>query len=424
MGSQEDGVAMVERLEGRAMLTARAEVVLFERPPEPSYQVGFEAADRLPDGRVVAIANEIDRGYVLARYLPDGRLDPSFGDGGVVSAVYLWKGSLVGLAAAADGSLLHLYRSIPPNSRSGPVRATLVRRLPDGQIDERFASGGSRRVSLGEGAVVRQMAVQADGRIVVAGTLEGRRTAFVVRRLRPDGRADRTFGDGGTITVPVPRRLTHGDLSLDALRIDGEGRLLLVGSDYRDKGITVAGGSRLIVARLLRDGFPDDTYGRRDGLSTPPIRAETVRGGSVEQASVAEGALTVAVHDGIRPSLIRLRSDGELDRRFGRDGRVGVGRPTEVGSDAAVFAYGNGDAVIALRKLTSPQDPFDGDVLLLRVGGTGRVDRAFGNGGSAVIDVRDTDNPIAFELDQDGLTLFGSTRVQPLYPSLFAITVG
>ena len=69
-------------------------------------------------------------------------------------------------------------------------------------------------------------------------------------RLSPDGAIDRSFsGDGRQIV-----RLPGSHDSLDALAVDLEGRLVLVGQ------ATVPGPNSITAARLLPDGRPDPTF--------------------------------------------------------------------------------------------------------------------------------------------------------------------
>src|SRR5262245_45349197 len=111
-----------------------------------------------------------------------------------------------------------------------------------GDLDPTFDGDGGRGISALRTADA--VAVQPDGRIVVAG-LSAAAFAFTVVRLEPGGGDDRSFGAGGVRTIDFggfnwPRAV--------ALQPDGK--------------IVVSGGaSNLQIARLDADGSPDTGFG-------------------------------------------------------------------------------------------------------------------------------------------------------------------
>ena len=99
----------------------------------------------------------------MARFAPDGTLDPTFGSGGFTTT-------------DQPGSWLPAFLARPPARRShsrrgdgevpSPLDFGLVRWNSDGTLDATFGSAGAASVDLGN---VGDMAVQSDGRIVIAG---------------------------------------------------------------------------------------------------------------------------------------------------------------------------------------------------------------------------------------------------------------
>jgi uncharacterized delta-60 repeat protein len=152
-----------------------------------------------PDGNVIVVgvarfATPWD--FVVVRYRPDGSLDPGFGTGGVVTtdlggaddfphAVAVQPdGNIVVAGAAGGGFALARYR-------------------PDGTLDPSFGTGGSVR-SGPHGGGAGELAVQPDGRIVVGGTAWlPNAGAMALARYLPDGRLDATFGQSGIVTNPA-----------------------------------------------------------------------------------------------------------------------------------------------------------------------------------------------------------------------------
>jgi uncharacterized delta-60 repeat protein len=135
------------------------------------------------------------RHFVVARYHPDGSLDASFGFGGVVTTDlggFLGDVVAAGVALQADGKIVVVGNrpNLPP---AGFSDLALVRYLPDGRLDATFGSGG--RVVTTGGPATAGVLVQPDGRLVVGGTGEPTfsfplDTGFYVRRFHPDGSAD------------------------------------------------------------------------------------------------------------------------------------------------------------------------------------------------------------------------------------------
>jgi uncharacterized delta-60 repeat protein len=127
-----------------------------------------------PDGKILVVA----AGIVL-RYLPDGRLDPTFGDAGALVA------SAGHIVLQSDGKILLAYL------------ARLTRYLPDWRLDPSFGSAGTTTVNAGRNFRPGAPVLQPDGRIVLGGSsvaADGQRR-FTVARCNPDGTLDSSFGD-------------------------------------------------------------------------------------------------------------------------------------------------------------------------------------------------------------------------------------
>ena len=144
-----------------------------------------------PDGRLVA-AGAADRTSVaLVRYGADGKLDPSFGDGGAVVTTAA-RGS--GLAIQRDRKLVTVGTG---SGRSGRGVFVLARFLEDGSFDQSFGQGGKLLTAFARKAVANAVVVHPDGKIVVAGSVGGH--DFALARYTGSGRLDGSFGSGGKV---------------------------------------------------------------------------------------------------------------------------------------------------------------------------------------------------------------------------------
>jgi uncharacterized delta-60 repeat protein len=241
-----------------------------------------------PDGKLVAAGSAGPAGaadFALARYLPDGRPDPTFGMGGRVTTDF---GASVDEAFALvlqpDGKLVTAGLSVD----GGTFDGALARYLPDGRLDPTFGTGGKVTTDLGGDERFSALVLQPDGKLVAAGT--------VLARYLPDGRLDPSFGGGGTVTTDF------GGLYdiVFALVLQPDGKLV------------AAGEGDFALARYLPDGQLDPSFGT-GGMVTTDV-------GGLPFALVLQpdGTLVAAgFAGGYNFGLVRYLPDGSLDATFG-----------------------------------------------------------------------------------------------------------
>ncbi|HEV2728321.1 MAG TPA: hypothetical protein VGV34_08505, partial [Solirubrobacterales bacterium] len=211
----------------------------------------------LPDGKILVVGqtwtpNTVAR-YLVTRYLPDGGLDRSFGKRGrVIAGPKMYDGEATALAVQPDGKFM--VAGWAADTRFG-FSGIAMRFKPDGALDLGFSRNGYSRVVGGDGTFLRDVAIEPNGKIVVAGEMFGR---FMMLRMFPDGRSDRSFGKGGfAVSNVAPRRGERADP--DDLALLSGGRLLLSGNIDGKKRDYVA------LARYRADGRPDRSFGE-DGV--------------------------------------------------------------------------------------------------------------------------------------------------------------
>jgi uncharacterized delta-60 repeat protein len=164
-----------------------------------------------PDGGIV-VAGEGDCRYalcfVLARYRPDGVLDPGFGEGGVVRTSFgrLHASQALDVSIAPDGRIVAAGFIKKGGDAQDSSHFAVARYLPDGRLDRSFSRDGRATVDFGYGDdIAYAVAHQRRGRIVVAG--QGARHAprteddFAFARFRRNGRLDRSFSGDGKRTI-------------------------------------------------------------------------------------------------------------------------------------------------------------------------------------------------------------------------------
>ena len=275
LGSDEGVGAVVAQPDGKVVVAARrgADLALVRYSADgaldPSFDVdGVVVTDlggedrpvsllRQPDGRLVVAVATPDR-LVLVRYLRDGRLDPAFGRGGIVSRQTPGFGSRMAVLQRDGAIVVAAARVIV---RPQALAIAVARFRPNGAADRSFSGDGLtvlRPRPHWAGAV--KVAVRGDGRVLVGA--HGHNSAgaggFAVVQFRRNGSLDRSFGNRGTTVSTV-------GFGVHALGIDSRGRIVTVGrtTSLRD----------WVVARFHLNGRRDRTFAATvtdfGGVDTP-----------------------------------------------------------------------------------------------------------------------------------------------------------
>jgi uncharacterized delta-60 repeat protein len=226
-----------------------------------------------------------------------------------------------------------------------------------GDLDTSFSGDGKRAIDFGGFDFARDVLIQSDGRIVVAGFGGDVAPSFCVARLRADGELDPTFGSGGKRTIDF-----GGDQeSAFGAALQPDGKILLVGdSDFR-----------VAVARLNPSGSRDTSFsgdGKKIFSWGPNSRAQAV-------LVLPSGKIMVAgfsAPEGGNLGVARLDPKGALDATFGTGGKVEVdfggddaGLAIARQADARILVAGQSSAVgavvVRLRTNGALDTDFDGD---------------------------------------------------------------
>jgi uncharacterized delta-60 repeat protein len=259
-----------------------------------------------PDGRIVLAGTArvgFDLSIALARYNADGSLDAGFGVGGKM-VVAGFTGVAYGVAVQPDGKIL-----------VAGSHFALVRFDADGGLDAAFGNGGKLVI---ERFGATALTLQPDGRIVVAGIINresGTSDDFAVVRVNGDGSPDQTFGSSGIATTDF---FGSGDVAW-AVTLQSDGKIVLGGGASDPLSV----GPNLAVARYNSDGSPDGTFSG-DGRTTTDLPGfdELAFGVAVQSDGkiLAAGlAFSATLYDF---AVVRYTSDGAEDPSFGASGRV------------------------------------------------------------------------------------------------------
>ena len=344
-----------------------------------------------------------------------------------------------------------------------------------GELDTTFGTrSGYSLAGFTSGGDAGGVAIQADGRIVVAGkTYSQTHVYWSLARFHPDGAPDSGFGQGGTLTTPLPND-SDGSGYADALIIQRDGKILAAGT----------GAPGFTLVRYHPDGSLDDAFGS-NGIVTTSMGEYS----SAYTIAVQEDGKILAGGYAFGPlgqkgfAVVRYHENGSLDTSFNGTGiqilylgtyvsdcqqliiqpdrkiiaigqaaeRVPFGSPTyrfatvrleadgspdpAFGDRGVVFtAFGNtfalatcgtlapdGGIVIA-GSTTSPAGPGEQDLAMARLTSSGSLDPSFGtHDGKLTINLSPMENVVALAAQDDGSVM---AAIQVLRDGMSRIVLG
>ncbi len=298
--------------------------------------VGVDSAGRVIATGTITTFDGSTSSIGIARLLPDGTPDPSFGggDGEVVIQPGTLSLSYDAAIASGDGIVV-----LGAATGEGGFRPTVMRFREDGTLDPAFGDGGIARFGKPFSDDYRALALDGRDRALLAGTSAGRSS---VVRLSAAGKRDADYGDGGSV-APFGRN----DAEVADLALDESGRATVAATC----ACRTRGDDDMAVARLTRRGRLDAgfgrggrayaTFGRKDAAASSAAvdpHGRIVLGGSIRAGDRREWALA------------RFTAGGRRDRKFGDGGSltadIGPGvegvRDVAVDSASRVLAVGLG----------------------------------------------------------------------------------
>ncbi|VXC14391.1 hypothetical protein [Massilia sp. 9I] len=332
----------------------------------------------LADGKLL-FTTQTPAGTVrVLRLNADGSADTSFGTGGVVPLSL--AGSVISVQhdlLDANGKLVIIGGASTAGINGSDV---LVMRLnPDGSLDSGFNGSGQLRVELpGTNEGMRAAAIQADGKLVMAGFGRGTNNQdILVMRLNANGTPDTSFGSGGKATLAVGTSFDGSDVA-SSVQLLADGKILVAGYSTAPVSGTTAAPNDGILMRLNGDGSLDTSFGN-GGIVRAMAGAnqEFLR----ETALLDDGSIItmgISFVDGniLDTALVlaRFRPNGTLDTSFGKGGEVRLAL-RGVGGDGNDLAIVNGKIVV----FGSVYNNGDGytSPMLLRLNADGSLDTSF-----------------------------------------------
>lgn len=352
----------------------------------PNADYAFDVVEQR-DGKVVVGGYTFGtRGgfnIALARYNADGTLHPSFGNGGRVQTDLGGYEMSRSIALQPDGKIVAAGATY---TGADAYDFAVLRYNADGTLDPSFGNGGVVTTDFGGGVdsydAATSIAVQPDGKIIVAGGVfqpsGGTGEDFGMARYNSDGTLDSSFGDNGRVITDFPGiGSPEGEEGALGVAIDSRDRIVLAG------GSTIFGGSLLKIARYTPDGRLDRAFGSGGFIETTDVAVDWLVGRPI---AIAPGDAVVAAGivqftTGISGSdvcVLRFTDRGEIDSTFGTGGRVVIDRGSnDRATGIGVQAHGK---IVVASEFRVPPTYHDRRAIV-RLTRNGALDESFGTAG-------------------------------------------
>ena len=344
------------------------------------YAIGNSVAPQ-PDGKIV-VAGYADVGgvdqFALVRYNSDGSLDTSFNSTGkVTTAVGTGTCKGQGVTLQEDGKIVVVGYSF---NAGGQSCFTVLRYGADGRLDTSFGDSGKVITAVAKESNADSVAMQSDGKIVVAGNafIDGNNNNFGVVRYNANGKLDSTFNETGKATADFGAHELPCSVALH-----GDGRIVVAGY------ITNEDKKQCALACFKANGSLDTTFNGTGKVITNFGGDGDAEGQSV--AAQSDGKTVVvgyATVGGVqRFAVERYKTDGALDTSFGGTGRVLTAVGISGSNATGVALQKDGKIVVAGYAVNNSGRIYD--FACLRYNADGSLDQSFGDHGKVTTDVGD-----------------------------------
>lgn len=277
------------------------------------------------DGKIVVVGNaddaSFDPDFAVARYQSNGNLDSTFGTGGVLTTDFGGGSSGSSFAQRVviqpDGKIVVAGHASLGSTPAGNDFA-VARYLSSGNLDSTFGIGGKVMTQvLGTSDLAFAVALQPDGRIVVAGRADDE--AAIVR-YGSDGSVDSSFGTQGIVTANLSA--TTSTDAANAVVVQADGKIVIAGYTGGSTG-----SFNFALARFNPDGTPDNSFGTSgNGRVTTDLSGnddfieDLVLQGDGKLVAIGRRTATPLFDF----AIVRYLVDGTLDGSFGTAGKIEV----------------------------------------------------------------------------------------------------
>ncbi len=347
---------------------------------------------------------DADLDIMLLRYDVDGAPDPNFGvNGRVVTSMEGNFGSFTELLLRPDGKIIAVGKSFDANQNTSAT--AIARFLPNGSLDETFDDDGMMYVTgypASDSASSADAAVlMSDGKLVIGDEiLNGTSVELILIRYLEDGTLDTTFNPNGSIPGVSQFALGQSNSRLMDMQLSPSGHIWI--SAHTDEGSFFSPRSN-VLARVNSDGSLDSSYnGAGWFVYSPATQDVNVYNqlaqrpdGSFVVVGLYRSEALVGPYELIPDSDFAIASftpEGQLDTAFDQDGfvladskfgEVLAGRAT-LQADGKILTLGT-----TITGIRNGYQSFQLQWVITRYNENGSLDTTFSDDGRAVTDFAD-----------------------------------
>lgn len=295
------------------------------------------------DGKIIAAGTTYtsQTDLVLVRYTTDGSLDTSFDSDGIATASIGSGSTIRAIALQSDGKIVTV---------GGTANNFLVTRFnTNGSLDTTFDSDGYVTTDISSSDSGDALAFQSDGKIVVGGTTYGGGINYYFTALRytTNGSLDTSFAGGaGYVQVDV---YSGGDEYVKGIAVQSDGKVIVAGEDWTGGSTS----TRFAMVRFLTDGNIDTSFDTDGIVSTSfggsQASAQAISlqdNGMIILGGYAYVGQTAAF------AAARYNTDGSLDTTFDSDGKMTAAIGSIYDDAYAMALQSDGKIVLAGRTNT------------------------------------------------------------------------
>jgi uncharacterized delta-60 repeat protein len=259
----------------------------------------------------------------------------------------------------------------------------LVRYNSNGSLDSTFGNGGKATTDFNGGLdAASSMAIQTDGKIVLAGFATAGDPHMALVRYNSNGTLDTTFGTGGKLVTDINGTRDFAN----AVAIQSDGKIVAAGSTL----VPVFSFVMFALARYNTDGSLDSTFGSGGRVTTQVVFGDGEDDEIFALAIQPDGKILAAGEANFAQDfgMVRYQNNGSLDTAFGTNGVVTT--DFSAGSDSARGMVLQIDGKIVLAGAANLTSGSTGDFGLARYNPSGSLDSTFGAGGKIITDFNST----------------------------------
>ncbi len=270
------------------------------------------------DGKILVAGsfsyNNMRFEFALIRYNTDGSIDSSLGTNGIdTTAIDSFNDVAAAVAIEPNGKIVVAGSS----NDSLNNKFALVRYNQNGSLDTTFGVKGKVTTSFDntydDG---NSMAIQPDGKIVVAGSASYKdsTTEFAVARYDSTGAPDATFGDNGEVVTSIYGYDDEGY----SVALQNDGKIVVAGIALDSINYEFA------VVRYDLTGTIDSSFGNYGKVTTDILGYGDFAYSVALQSNgqiVAAGRSFNYITNAFMFAAVRYNADGTLDNTFGWEGK-------------------------------------------------------------------------------------------------------